>query len=137
MPLQRDYLVQMIAQFVQALVRSMERSREKDYREAADTLETAIGEATDIDGQVLLSLTPESIASIMQVSGVEPAVTEYIAASMQLEAHYLDLAGDARLARLRREQAAAVAAAYGFDVPDVLDDAGMKAFLAAREGDLG
>ena len=45
----------------------------------ADSLDNAIGSATDIDPATLLALTPDSIATIMQVSGVDPKVTEYIA----------------------------------------------------------
>ena len=129
--LQQDYLVRMLTMFAEAIRRSLEKSRECDPRGAAEMLEAAIGDATDIDGSVLLSLTPESIASIMMVSGVDPRVTEYIARSLKLEATYLADAGEAELAQLRSEQADAVAAAYGlgeidiaFDELDGLDGSG-------------
>lgn len=80
-------------------------------------LEDAVGDATDIDGGVLLSLAPESIASVMQVSGVDPRVTEYIARSLLLASGYLYEAGDHTLAEVRASQARAVAEAYGFDLP--------------------
>ena len=129
--LQQDYLVRMLTMFAEAIRRSLEKSRDRDPRGAAEMLEAAIGDATDIDGSVLLSLTPESIASIMMVSGVDPRVTEYIARSLKLEATYLADAGEAELAQLRSEQADAVAAAYGlgeidiaFDELDGLDGSG-------------
>ena len=68
--LQRDYLVQMIQQFIQAIIKSRTTSQQ-DPQLAADSLENAIGSATDIDGATLLSLGPESIASVMQLSGVD------------------------------------------------------------------
>ena len=44
----------------------------------------ALGDATDLDGEALLSLAPESLASVLQVSGVDPHLTEYIARSLML-----------------------------------------------------
>lgn len=121
--LQQDYLVRMLTMFAEAIRRSLEKSKDRDPRGAAEMLEAAIGEATDIDGSVLLSLTPESISSIMMVSGVDPRVTEYIARSLKLEAAYLEDAGDAELAQLRSDQADAIAAAYGLgDVDATFDD---------------
>ena len=115
---ERDYLMRVIALFAEAVRRSWIQAKEKDDpRGAADSLEAAIGDATDIDGAILLSLAPESIAGVMQVSGVDPKVTEQIARSLVLEAEYLDDAGDAELAELRREQGRAIAEAYGIELP--------------------
>ena len=77
----------------------------------------AVGDATDIDGATLLSLSPESIASVMQVSGVDPRVSEYIARSLLLASGYLGEAGEHELAALRAEQARALAVAYDLDLP--------------------
>ena len=69
--LEQDYLMRILLQFAEAIRRSWARSVEdRDPRDAANMLERAIGDATDIDGATLLSLSPESIASVMQVSGV-------------------------------------------------------------------
>ena len=121
--LQRDYLVQMLTMFAAAIARSIERRRSKhDPEGAAEMLEEAISEATDIDGSILLALAPESVASILQVSDVDPRVVGYIVRSLYLESEYLDEAGDDGLARLRAQQADAIADAYGFieeDLPDI------------------
>ncbi len=123
---ERDYLMRVIALFAEAVRRSWTQAKEKnDPRGAADSLEAAIGDATDIDGAILLSLAPESIAGVMQVSGVDPKVTEQIARSLILEAAYLDEAGEIDLAQLRREQGYAIAEAYGVELtsPDeIIDD---------------
>ena len=72
--LEQDYLMRIFLQFAEIIRRSWTKARkERDPRAAADMLEDAVGEATDIDGGVLLSLSPESIASVMQVSGTDPA----------------------------------------------------------------
>lgn len=116
--LQRDYLMRLIMLFVESIRRSWTQAKvDDDPRGAADTLENMIGEATDIDGAILLSLAPESIAGVMQVSGVDPKVTEYIVRSLVLAADYLAEAGEDGLSSLRLDQARAIADAYGIDMP--------------------
>lgn len=145
---ERDYLMRVIALFAEAVRRSWTQAKEKDDpRGAADSLEAAIGDATDIDGSILLSLAPESIAGVMQVSGVDPKVTGQIARSLILEAGYLEDAGDDELAALRREQGRAIADAYGIDLPseeeiaaafsasEVLEEEGAQAAAADAADD--
>ncbi|BAK45242.1 hypothetical protein [Eggerthella sp. YY7918] len=117
--LEQDYLMRILLQYAEILRRSWFKARgERDPKGAADMLEDAVGEATDLDGSVLLSLSPESIASVLQVSGVDPNVTEYIARSLLLASEYLREAGEGALANVRREQARALAKAYDFYLPD-------------------
>ncbi|NHM15420.1 hypothetical protein GMI69_01860 [Eggerthellaceae bacterium zg-887] len=116
---ERDYLLSILMKYAELLVRSWTRSKDKDDPlGSAAMLETAIGEATDIDGDALLSLAPESMAGVMQVSGVDSRVSEYIGRSLALSAQYFEDAGDADRAQLRRDQAFALSRAYGFDLPD-------------------
>ena len=121
--LEQDYLMRILLQFAEAIRRSWARSVEdRDPRDAANMLERAIGDATDIDGATLLSLSPESIASVMQVSGVDPRVTEYIARSLLLASGYLREAGDDALADVRADQARALAEAYDLELPDTPEE---------------
>ena len=91
--LEQDYLMRILLQFAEAIRRSWSRAVEdRDPRDAANMLERAVGDATDIDGATLLSLSPESIASVMQVSGVDPRVSEYIARSLLLASGCLSCA---------------------------------------------
>ena len=87
-----------------------------DPRGAAETLEEAIGNATEVDGETLLNMAPESFVSIIQVTGTDPKLCGYIAHTLLLESEYLEQAGDASLAQLRAQQAQALAAAYGVDL---------------------
>ena len=115
--LHQDYLMRLIMNLVVAIRRSLEQAQhDHDPETAAATLEAAIGEATDIDGAVLLSLTPESIASILQVSGTDPGVIEYLSRSMLLASKYHAEAGNADVAALRESQAFALAEAYGINL---------------------
>lgn len=130
---ERDYLMKLILGYFKTIVIVIKQG-EKDPEDAADLLEQAIGEATEIDGEVLLSLAPESIASVLQVSGTDPKVVGYVAHGLLLEAHYLMLACDFARAELREEQARALAAAYGFDLPDDLAEAEDILREAAEQG---
>lgn len=116
--LQRDYLMNLILQFVQGIRRSVEKGK-RDPEDAAASLEEVVAQAMDMDAAILLGLQPESFASILQVSGTDPRVVEYIARSLALEAHFLEEAGSSGQASLRYGQAQALAAAYGIEVPDM------------------
>lgn len=129
--LQQDYLVRMLMRLAEAISKSLAKAKDDDDpEEAAELLENAIGEATELDGAVLLSLAPESIASVVQISGTDPRVVEYIARTLMLEASYLEDAGKPEKAALRNEQALALANAYGIDVSSVeLSEEEFEAFF--------
>lgn len=129
---ERDYLMRLIAELGAAMRRTLERADGLDLSssDSAKLLEAAIGTATDFDGATLLSLSPESIAQIIQVSGTDPRVTEYVARSLMLCSRYYEEDGDTALAELRAKQARAIAAAYGHDLPeDAATDEAVQAFL--------
>lgn len=129
--LQQDYLARMLMRLAEAISKSLAKAKDDDDpEEAAVLLENAIGEATELDGAVLLSLAPESIASVVQISGTDPRVVEYIARTLMLEASYLEDAGKSEKAALRNEQALALANAYGIDVSSVeLSEEEFEAFF--------
>lgn len=116
---ERDYLVQLLLQFFQALLRARELRHDKDDPQAAaNMLEAAIGSATEMDGAALLSLAPESIAQVARIAGIDPNVMQFVSRSMLLESVYLDEAGQSQLASVRAGQARALAQEYGFELPD-------------------
>lgn len=116
---QRDYLMKQLLVFFQALARSLQqRQKEDNPLLAAQTLENAISSATDLDGAALLSLSPESIAQVLRVSGVDPQVVSYIAHGLLLESQYLTDASEHDLADVRKCQALTLAQSYGFGLPD-------------------
>lgn len=116
---ERDYLMRIFIQFGEILRRSWFKARDdRDPKAAADMLEDAVGDATDLDGATLLSLAPESMAGILQVSGTDPRVIEYVARSLMLASVYLHQAGETVLANLRLEQAKALGDAYDLELPN-------------------
>lgn len=133
---EQDYLVRLLSDFAAAIRRSIQRAEERhDLAEAARSLESAVSNATDLDGGVLLSLSPESIAGVLEVAGTDPHVTEYIARSLLLSARYHADAGEVALAELRRGQAHAVAKAYGHNLSDEdVSAAAMEGLFAKQTG---
>ena len=129
--LQQDYITRMLMELAAAVTRCVLRERgERTPLESADMLEEAVGNAVAIDGAAFLALAPESIAQIMQVTGTDPRVSEYVARTVMLASKYLDEAGDSETAGVRRQQALAIAEAYGHDISDMdgtLDEAGTVA----------
>lgn len=129
---ERDYIMKLLADLLQAIVKSMlEAEKEENPYLAAQTLEAAIGNAVDMDASVFLALSPESMASIMSISQTDPRSTEYIARSLALASDYNRKAGSPEIADLRMGQAQALANAFGHDITDMRDDpqAAMEAYL--------
>ena len=135
--LHQDYIVRMLSELAAAVARCVLYGKnERTPEEAAEMLEEAVGNAVAIDGEAFLSLAPGTIAQIMQVTGTDPRVSEYVARSVMLASAYLEEAGRTEMAQLRREQALAIAKAYGHDLTDMdggVDEAGSAALDAMAE----
>ncbi|MEF9842046.1 MAG: hypothetical protein RR955_06030 [Raoultibacter sp.] len=128
---EQDYLVRMFMQFMEAIRKSIRKAQdENDPEAAADLLEAVVGNATEIDGGVLLSLAPESIAGVIQVSGTDPRVAEYLVRTLLLESDYLQEANLPAKAQLRARQAQAIAVAYGIETEgDLISPEELDAFF--------
>ncbi|MCF0231655.1 MAG: hypothetical protein HUJ63_05180 [Enterococcus sp.] len=116
---EQDYLGRMIKDFIEGLIRTLKESRElENPLESASSIEKILENCTDIDGQILLNLQPESMVNMFQVTNIDPKLCPFIAHSLQLESHLLKKAGKPELAELRMNQAKAVANAYDIDLEE-------------------
>lgn len=113
--LHRDYLVEQFLRFAEAIRISWTKAKGEpaDPLSAAEVLEAAVENATNMDGATLLLLSPDSIASILQVTDTDPDVVEYLARTLLLESEYLEEGGESARAELRSRQAHAIARGYG------------------------
>lgn len=117
---EKDYIMKLLGDLIQAMLRSMVfTTEEKNPYLAARTLENAIGAAVDMDSALFLSMTPESMSMMMQISPLDRQGSEYIARSLALASAYNREAGDSDLANLRMDQARVVASAFGIDLDDM------------------
>lgn len=113
--LHRDYLLEIIAQFVDTVTRSLRIAREKGDLDAAKDVEAAVAGLLDLDQEVALQLTPDSLVTMLLLSGVGDALADYVTYAMRELADVYDGMGEKDLAMLRREQARAVAESFGCD----------------------
>lgn len=117
--LHQDYLVRMFVQLATAIRRTFDKAAElEDPETKANLLEASLMNATEIDGGLLLQLAPETMASMLQLSGTDPTLIGYVARTLLLESVYLEEANQTTLAKLRRDQAHTLAKAYGFELSD-------------------
>lgn len=131
---EKDYLMRQILQFVEALTKTrIQEERELDPLDSARSIEDAFSRATDLDGPAMLSLAPESMASVLDVSGVEPRIVRHLAHGLLLESVYLQQGGENQLADLRAAQARALASRYGIGLPDDPADFSALESAALRE----
>lgn len=131
--LNKDYIIDQFVRFAEAIRLGLEKGSGGDDGDgtAAELLEAQVGESVNIDGQALLALAPESVASILLVSDTDPGVVEYIVRSLLLESRLLGQSGDSSLAALRNQQAYAVADAYHIPLSEsVLDPEALEQFFA-------
>lgn len=117
--LHQDYLVRMFMVLAAAMRESLLKSSgKKDPEVAAELLETSLTNATEIDGELLLKMDPNTMVSMLQVSNTDPVLIRYIARSLLLESVYLREAELFSRATLRKEQALALASSYGFELSE-------------------
>lgn len=117
--LQQDYLLRMFLQLATAIRDSWQRARgDKDPLTAATMLENTIEDATDMDGGLLLRMTPESMAAMLELTQPDHQLMEYISRTLLLASQYLKEGGEVAESNLRREQAYAVAAKFGVELSD-------------------
>ena len=134
---EQDYLMRIIAQLLGAIRRSMERAAGEEIRTGRLCPRYGPGRCHRSGMARRCSpLAPESLASVLQVSGVDPHLTEYIARSLMLSGRYHGEAGRADMAELRRAQGRAVAAAFGHELgPDPVSDEALEALMTASDGE--
>lgn len=113
--LQHDYLLEIIAQFVEAVTSALRRALGKGDLSAAGEVEEAVAGLLDIDPAIAMQLSPDSLVTMMVLSGVGDSVAEYVG-------YALDKVGDAyaaadrhELAEMRHAQARAVYGSFGLE----------------------
>ena len=120
--LQHDYLLEVIQQFVQTISNALQRALEEHDEVAVGQVESAVGELLQLDADTAMSLAPESLVTMMMLAGTGDAVSGYVAYALNKLAIAYDGMGKAELAQERREQAQAVADAFGADVNEVPEE---------------
>lgn len=115
----QDYLMRMILELAGAIRRSLlMNDDDDDPMAAAQLLEASLDGATEMDSSLLLSLEPESLSAMLKMSAADPSLMTYVSRMLLLESRYLETAQSHSTARLRHDQAFAVARAFGIPLDE-------------------
>ncbi|WP_303133239.1 hypothetical protein [uncultured Olsenella sp.] len=111
--LQHDYLLEIISQFVDVATAALRGAVMDGDVESAGQAEDAIAGLLDLDPEVALQLSPDSLVTMMLLSGVADSLAGYVAYTLRrLSGAYAGM-GRAALAELRLAQARAVEESFG------------------------
>lgn len=111
MVLQKDYILRLIEEFGAVLREALRRFRAGDPpQESIEDIDKAIGLAVNVDPQLFMSLTPQSMVSFLELSNLDDRLTRQLAEALLLQAEMLEAQSSADKATTKREQAAAILA---------------------------
>ena len=123
--LHRDFIADAIEQFGRAVRRWLRPALLERDLESVQGIEQAIGRLLELDGAEALSLSPQSLVTMMQLSGIADSVAGYVSYTLLRLGDAYDAMGDSDTAAVRRQQAAAVASSFGCElgtVPEEYED---------------
>lgn len=124
--LQRDYLLELISQFVESISKALRIAQSvKEPRmalDAAASVEQDVASLLDMDPAVAMNLSPDSLVTMMVLSGLGESLAEYVAFALMRAADIYERTGDSDTAEFRRAQAHAVAESFGADINTVPEE---------------
>lgn len=119
--LQRDYLLEIIGRFTEAVSRALKRLEEGDEAATAD-IELEVAGLLDLDPSIALGLAPDSLVTMMLLSGLGDSLAGYVSFALERLGDAYEGRGEDDLAQLRRDQAAAVVESFNCDPADVAEE---------------
>lgn len=119
--LERDYILELINQFVDGVSEALRRAVAGDPSGTAD-VERQIGELLELDPSTALVLAPDSLVTMMVISGMADSVASYVRYALDRLATLYEREGNDDLAGLRRLQAQAVAESFNCETDEVPEE---------------
>lgn len=110
MQYQSDYILRLIEQVGGLMRRALEMFRIGSDEEPYELTEEAVGLVLDMDPDIAVRLSPQSLASIVEMRNLDDRVIELVADALELQQAVLERNGEIVRAAVRYEQAAAVRA---------------------------
>lgn len=123
--LQHDYLQEVISQFVEAISASLRRAKKEANPVAVASAEEDIAGLLDLDPAVAMQLSPDSLVTMMLLSGVGDSVAEYVSYALEACAREYAKQGQQSRADVRLAQAHAIQDSFSIapnSVPEELRD---------------
>ena len=105
--LQKDYILEIVGDFVDGVAKHLDAALAGDT-EATGAVEQDVAGLLDLDPEVALTLSPDSLVTMMVLSGMGDSVAAYVAYALTRLADAYEAQDDVDTAALRHAQAAAV-----------------------------
>ena len=116
--LERDYILELISQFVEGVSKALRCAAAGDAAGTAG-VERQIGELLELDPSTALALAPDSLVTMMVISGMGDSIASYVCYALDRLATLYEREGNEDLAGLRRLQARAIAQSFACEEGDV------------------
>ena len=117
--LQHDYILEVVGKFVESVaVALLGIFKRNDFTHIGEA-EKAVAELLDLDPETAMALSPESLVTMMRLSGVGDTVAAYAAYALRKVGEAYELEGDAEVGSLRIAQARAISEAFGVEEGEV------------------
>lgn len=129
--LHRDYLLEVIARFVEAITAALRRALFEGDKIATQEAEDAIAAMLDLDPQTAMNLSPDSLVTMMLLTGMGDSLASYVAYALDKVGDAYDDMGEREKAELRWDQAQAVIESFGCEEGVVPEE--FRAFDAELE----
>jgi hypothetical protein len=120
--LHRDYLLEVIEQFVNGISQSLVRVFVDRDLDAGQDVEAAVSELVQLDPDTAMSLAPESLVTMMILSGTGDAVAGYAAFALNRLGEAYERIGEHDLAEARKAQAQAIADSFGASLDEIPEE---------------
>jgi len=104
---QSDYILRLIEQMGALIRRALETEQRSSDDQPYELATEALGLALDIDPATAARLSPESLASLLELSNVDDRVIGLVSVALEIQAEELEARGEIRAGELRRKQAMA------------------------------
>lgn len=114
--LEHDYIQEIIDKFVQAVMEPLRRALYDHDLGAAETVEQQIAEMMSLSTGTAMNLAPDSLCTMMLLSGIGDSIAGYAAWSLLRLSDVYEAHGMHDVAELRRAQAEAIAANFMYDL---------------------
>ena len=113
--LHKDYLLEIIERFVDTVTVALRGSLIDGSVESAKDVEDSVAALLDLDPQTAMNLSPDSLVTMMLLSGMGDSLAEYVAYALDRVGDAYDDMGEQEKAALRWDQAQAVAESFNCD----------------------